>query len=171
MTKIAVEIDLGNREVTMDELIELYSQEDKEGNRREGYIEIDDSWLKHAGKLICDLPVLKLIGIIDEETGEIVSSSPKVKNAASEKEEWTEICFLIPHKYLNRGAMMPVVWNEELHTIIAALRLYQSMGCGDPENRSDDIHELATNGGDVISLNDDGIDELCERINTEAIKL
>ena len=55
--------------------------------------------------------------------------------------------------------------DAELHTIIAALRYYQLHGQGDPANRSDWIHDLATNGEEVISLNDVAIDELCQRIN------
>lgn len=57
--------------------------------------------------------------------------------------------------------------NDAEHaTVIAALRFYQQKGQGDPFNRSDDIHELATNGGEVMSsLDDAGIDELCMRLN------
>lgn len=53
-----------------------------------------------------------------------------------------------------------------LSTILAALRFYQEHGQGDPANRSDELHELATCGGECISLDDSAIDELCERINT-----
>jgi hypothetical protein len=52
-------------------------------------------------------------------------------------------------------------------TILAALRFYQENGQGDPDNRSDAIHGIATGGSDddVTSLDAEGIDELCERIN------
>lgn len=52
-------------------------------------------------------------------------------------------------------------------TILAALRFYQENGQGDPDNRSDAIHDIATGGEDEImsSLDDAGIDELCEEIN------
>lgn len=53
----------------------------------------------------------------------------------------------------------------ELSTIIAALRFYQERGMGDPANRSDDIHEIATCGDECVSLDADAIDELCEAIN------
>lgn len=56
--------------------------------------------------------------------------------------------------------------STELATILAALRFYQEQGMGDPFNRSNDIHEIAHDGGEVISLDDEGIDELCERLNT-----
>lgn len=55
--------------------------------------------------------------------------------------------------------------NQELATVLAALRYYQAQGMGEPENRSDAIHDLATNGGEVTSLDDTGIDSLCERLN------
>lgn len=58
----------------------------------------------------------------------------------------------------------------EFATILAALRFYQERGQGDPGNRSDAIHEIATsgpNGEEVVSLDAAGIDELCERINME----
>ncbi len=58
------------------------------------------------------------------------------------------------------------VTEQEFYTIIAALRFYQESGMGDPGNRSDDIHALACNGDDVVSLDAVGIDNLCERINT-----
>lgn len=57
---------------------------------------------------------------------------------------------------------------QELDTILAALRYYQGMGMGEPSNRSDDIHDIATNGGKGISLNGEGIDALCERLNWAA---
>lgn len=52
----------------------------------------------------------------------------------------------------------------ELATILAALRTYQEAGYGDPDRRPDAIHEIAA--GDLwTSLDDAGIDDLCERIN------
>lgn len=56
------------------------------------------------------------------------------------------------------------VHEEEYHTIIAALRYYQEGGQGDPFNRSDRIHDIATNVDEVTSLDDAGIDELIERL-------
>ncbi len=53
---------------------------------------------------------------------------------------------------------------SELSTILAALRFYQWNGQGDPFKRSDAIHDIATNG-DCISLDDEGIDRLCEDLN------
>jgi len=50
-------------------------------------------------------------------------------------------------------------------TILAALRFYQEKGMGDPANRSEAIHEIATCGDTEISLDADGIDGLCESIN------
>ncbi len=58
-----------------------------------------------------------------------------------------------------------LVSDQEFHTIIAALRFYQEMGQGEPANRSDDIHDLATNGEETVSLDAEGIDDLTERIN------
>lgn len=57
--------------------------------------------------------------------------------------------------------------NQELATVLAALRFYQANGQGNPANRSDAIHDIATAGDEVISLDDDGIDDLCERLNCE----
>lgn len=57
--------------------------------------------------------------------------------------------------------------DAEFHTVMAALRFYQSKGCGDPAYRPLDIHEIATNCGEVLSsLDAEWIDKLCERINT-----
>lgn len=58
------------------------------------------------------------------------------------------------------------VSDQEFHTIVAALRFYQEKGQGEPENRSDQIHDLATDGDNTVSLDAIGIDDLTERINT-----
>ena len=58
------------------------------------------------------------------------------------------------------------VTDAQFHTILAALRFYQKQGQGDPVNRDDWIHHLATNGDQVISLDIHGIDALCVQINT-----
>lgn len=55
--------------------------------------------------------------------------------------------------------------SADRNTILAALRFYQQKGQGDPANRSDDIHDIATNGGADVSLDADAIDDLCERVN------
>ena len=61
---------------------------------------------------------------------------------------------------------MPTLDHAELSTTLAALRYYQSRGFGEPANRPGDIHEIATDGGTVMaSLDDEGIDSLCERLN------
>ena len=57
------------------------------------------------------------------------------------------------------------VSDEECHTILAALRSYQECGYGVRTKRPAHIHEIATDGGRCASLDDDGIDELVERIN------
>lgn len=53
----------------------------------------------------------------------------------------------------------------ERATILAALRYYQQQGQGDPSNRSDEIHDIATDVGNQISLDEEGIDVLCEKVN------
>jgi hypothetical protein len=50
-------------------------------------------------------------------------------------------------------------------TILAALRTYQRAGYGDPFNRPDYIQAIATPDDDSTSLDDEGIDDLCEQIN------
>jgi|SRR5471030_132893 len=56
-------------------------------------------------------------------------------------------------------------FDEELHTIIAALRFWQEKGMCEPLNRSDQFHELATNGGEQTSLCSEDIDVLIDEIN------
>jgi hypothetical protein len=55
--------------------------------------------------------------------------------------------------------------SPDLNTILAALRYWQKNGMGEPANRSDELHDIATNGGEDISLDDSGIDDLCARLN------
>ncbi len=57
------------------------------------------------------------------------------------------------------------ITDQELNTILAALRYYQANGQGDPANREQGIHDIATNFDEQISLDAAGIDELCEDIN------
>jgi hypothetical protein len=54
----------------------------------------------------------------------------------------------------------------ELSTILAALRYYQEHHQDEPSERTDRIQAIATNDDTETSLDDDGIDVLCMRINT-----
>ena len=53
----------------------------------------------------------------------------------------------------------------EFSTILAALRYWQADGMGNPFNRSDDMHEIATCGDECVSLDAEAIDDLCESMN------
>ncbi len=61
--------------------------------------------------------------------------------------------------------------SQEFNTILAALRFYQENDQGTPSSRSDAIHDLATNGDAEVSLDNDAIDGLCERINFGSARL
>ena len=54
--------------------------------------------------------------------------------------------------------------SAEHATLLAALRYYQQNGQGEPSNRCDAIHAIATDGDVQISLDTAGIDALCEHI-------
>lgn len=56
---------------------------------------------------------------------------------------------------------------DEIATILAALRFYVSKGQAEPCNRSDAIHQIATAADELVSLDADAIDRLCERLNLE----
>lgn len=71
----------------------------------------------------------------------------------------------VPKRKEEKPFSRPRLTQEEHATILAALRYYQERGQGDPNNRSDAIHDIATSGGDITSLDDDGIDDLCELLN------
>lgn len=62
-------------------------------------------------------------------------------------------------------AIKLVVEKEDINTILAALRFYQQQGQGEPSNRSSAIHDIATDCDEQVSLDSDGIDDLCERLN------
>ena len=57
--------------------------------------------------------------------------------------------------------------DAQLATVLAALRYYQGHGLGDPTDRPLHIHDIATDGDTISSLNSEGIDELCELLNCE----
>jgi hypothetical protein len=54
---------------------------------------------------------------------------------------------------------------REFHTILAALRYYQVQGQSHTTRRPTWIEEIATNGGEVVALDADEIDKLCEQLN------
>lgn len=54
--------------------------------------------------------------------------------------------------------------DQQHATVIAALRYYQRAGQGEPSNRDDWTHDLATNGEAVVSLDADAIDDLIEHL-------
>ena len=61
--------------------------------------------------------------------------------------------------------MKITVDEAELATILAALRTYQEAGYGNPDNRPDRIHSIATDDVCVMSSLDDArIDDLCRRL-------
>lgn len=57
---------------------------------------------------------------------------------------------------------------DQLATVLAALRYYQQQGLGDPTLRPLAIHDIASNYDQIVSLDAQGIDELCEALNTAA---
>jgi hypothetical protein len=56
----------------------------------------------------------------------------------------------------------------EFHTILAALRFYQEHRQYDSAQRSAWIEAIATNSGQVVSLDASSIDRLCQRLNANA---
>lgn len=54
---------------------------------------------------------------------------------------------------------------DEMCTVVAALCLYRDEGYGDTDTRPGWLHEIACpDGGNMTSLCDESIDELCERM-------
>jgi hypothetical protein len=60
---------------------------------------------------------------------------------------------------------------EELNTILAALRFYQERGMGDPFKRPSWLQEIACPNENDTSLTASGIDSLCESLNCGEIVL
>lgn len=80
-------------------------------------------------------------------------------------EQWHVVdCFPVDDFIENHGGK--VLDAQDRNTILAALRYYQMQGMGEPVNRPDAIHDIATDGDTQISMDADAIDELCERINS-----
>ncbi len=52
----------------------------------------------------------------------------------------------------------------ELHTIRAALQFYLDEEQGDPSNRSDRVHDLATDNDNDVSYDDGAIYDLLRRL-------
>lgn len=59
--------------------------------------------------------------------------------------------------------------SEDLNTILGALRLYQKLGNGNPDVRPDWLQKIVAPTIDDTSLDNDGIDRLCEELNCENI--
>lgn len=57
--------------------------------------------------------------------------------------------------------------SQDLNTLRAALRFYDDAGMGEPALRSDEIHEIATNNDEDISLDSAAIEDLFARLGKE----
>ena len=53
---------------------------------------------------------------------------------------------------------------EQTATVLAALRYYQEHDQGNPDSRTDAIHEIATDSGTLVSLDGEAIDQVCTTI-------
>lgn len=62
---------------------------------------------------------------------------------------------------------MPHLEPQELATILAALRLYQQQGMGDPKNRPPEIHDIATANDAHVSLDADDVEALYGRLSDD----
>ena len=60
--------------------------------------------------------------------------------------------------------------DQELYTILAALRFYRERDQGAPESRSDEIHAIATKGGEETILDNDDVEKLYEWLATNGKK-
>jgi hypothetical protein len=56
---------------------------------------------------------------------------------------------------------------NEIGTLLAALRYYQHSGLGNRDNHPTWLREIATNGEEFIPLNNEDLDRLCEKLNFE----
>ena len=63
-----------------------------------------------------------------------------------------------------RFAESKLLNDAEVATVVAALRYYQQQGQGKTNNRSPDINLIASGGGELLPLDDERIDELCEEL-------
>ena len=64
-----------------------------------------------------------------------------------------------------QSASFLMISAEERNTVLAALRVYQRSGYGNPAAQPDWISDLASNGGTEHPVDDKGIDALCEKVN------
>ena len=60
----------------------------------------------------------------------------------------------------------PKLDSDEKPTVLAALRYYELQGMGEPDNRDDEIHRLATDRDRQISLDESGIRRLFNKVRT-----
>jgi len=57
--------------------------------------------------------------------------------------------------------------NEDLATIIAALRYWQEQGMCEPANRSDELQAVATDDDTLTSLDEADVDDLIMKLQFE----
>ncbi|WP_133306555.1 hypothetical protein [Pseudomonas sp. LS-2] len=78
--------------------------------------------------------------------------SPVISDEASTPSNSTKNLLIVPDE-------------EVRHTLIAALRFWQSNGMCEPARRSDEFQDLATNNDEITSLCEDDVDALVELLN------
>ena len=106
--------------------------------------------------------------MFEEDSETVFTASPEGDGVfeSEERQGFLEKAAKALHKRHKSNGVVDI---QEISTILAALRFYQDSGMGEPLNRSEPIHEIATNGGECISLDEVAIDALCEKINLEGL--
>lgn len=117
--------------------------------------EIDESGFAEDANSVrdCEQGLVPKLELTREGDGPLVLTELPAEEGASKEDSETQPAGIYVH------------FDEDLHAIIAALRFWQRSGMCDPNNRDDEMHDLCTNGDEVTSLSEEGIDQLVMNLN------
>lgn len=103
------------------------------------------------------------------KTGVVMQrGDPEDPKCLSTERKGLYLCTCCRRKLQDQLDVLPDFDNQERCTILAALTLYRTLGCGDPEARSDWIQNIATGTtgrlDECVSLDDGGIAKLIGKV-------
>jgi hypothetical protein len=141
------------QDMTEDEKAELVLKRWREVGGDEYAIDESGFSAESSRVLNCEQGLAPELVVSRGDDGALVVTEVLAEEGASKEDSVTQPAGIYVH------------FDEDRHAIIAALRFWQRSGMCEPCNRDDEMHDLCTNGDEVTSLSEEGIDQLVMSLN------